>query len=265
MAKLFKEIFKEDIKTVGLWVVLPIIFFALGGILYKATGIEALGLVITLSIIIMSFGPLISIVALASNDNKRFYGKKASFYSGLPVTSESMTGARTLNYALMGLVIGIIIVLEFLVLVGLTDNVDSMEVVSSIWQVLKNLDGSIILSIIKALVLVFLGFVIFTQTIGLANSLGGSRPLNRLGKYSSALVFVLIHIIQTLVFVRIILPLAIRILKTREVSQTLYGGHISMIEFSLGSYLIVLAFMALVMAAYFALTNYFHKRKLSVQ
>lgn len=264
MGKLLKQIFKEDIKTVGLWMVLPIVFFALGSVLYKATGVNALGLVLVLSIIVMSFGPLISVVALASNDNKRFYGKKASFYSSLPIKAESLNGARSLNFALMGLIIGLIILVEFSVLVFLADNVDSMEVFRLLWQALKDLDPKIILSIIKGIFLVFLGSVIFGQTVGLSNTLGGSRPFNKLGKYAPGLVFVLIHIIQTVVFVRFILPFAIRVLDTREISQSLYGGSVSMVEFSLGSYLIVLAFMGLVMAGYFALTNYFHKERLSV-
>lgn len=76
MGKLFRQIFKEDIKKVITWMLSPLLIAILGVFVYKLTDFRPVALIIVLSGSVMTFAPLISLASLNDSDNNRFYGKK---------------------------------------------------------------------------------------------------------------------------------------------------------------------------------------------
>ena len=90
MRKLIGLLFKEDIKTVLPCMLMPLILGITGMILYSATGFEPLFAIVAIGAVAMSFGPLVALVFLANNDNRRFYKDGASFYTCLPYSSEKI-------------------------------------------------------------------------------------------------------------------------------------------------------------------------------
>ena len=73
MGKLFRQIFKEDIKKVMAWLLSPMLVAILGTFVYQLTDFRPISLIILLSGSVMNFAPLISLASLVDSDNARFY------------------------------------------------------------------------------------------------------------------------------------------------------------------------------------------------
>ena len=114
MGKLFGRIFKEDIKSTILWLIIPLVFAIVFSQLLNIFGenpLVILGLGITVMLVIV--GPFIALISVAVNDYDRFYGDFASLYSQLPIKSGSIIGARFFNYLCMAVIASITAVVNF--------------------------------------------------------------------------------------------------------------------------------------------------------
>lgn len=263
MGKLFTQIFKEDIKKVLAWMLSPLLVGIAGSFLYKTTNFQPLGLIIFISMSIMTFAPLISIATLAGNDDARFYGKKASFYTALPLTANQVTGARLINFIVMGLVIGLFGSSNLLLfsLNGGTD-LKPFEILRFIFS---TIDLHMIIIMLKMFLIMVLIYAIFAQTIMAASTLGSARPFNKIGKAAKPAIFVLLFLIQSFVYSRTIAILDnTGIIGFEEYRKTIGTGYINILDLNWPSLGLVVLILGAFVLIYFALTSYFHKEKISV-
>lgn len=264
MGKLFRQIFKEDIKKVMAWMLSPLLVASLGAMLYRATSFYPISLIIFISSAVMTFAPLISIASLVDNDNSRFYTKKAAFYTSLPISSEKVTGARLINYLVMGLIIGVFSLVNFLLL---TMNGESgLEIVDIFTYLGQNFDLNILVSLVKFAVIFVLFYAIFVLTVMAATTLGASRPFNKMGRIAGVIVFVGLFIFQGYVYIKFINVLGnTTLIKFKEYSKGTSTFSINMLDLNCSSFGIIVLILGVFALAYFALVNYFHKEKISVE
>lgn len=263
MGKLFRQIFKEDIKKVMVWMLSPMLIAAVGALLYKTTNFRPVALVVFVSMAVMTFAPLVSLASLNDSDNNRFYGKKAAFYSSLPVNSEKVTGARLINYLVMGLVIGLFSIFNFL-LIGITsDNgLDPLDILKYLSQ---SIDLNIFISLVKFIIIFALFYIVFALIIMAANTLGASRPFNKMGKIGGVILFAGMFLFQGYIYVKFINVLGnTTLIKFKEYSKGTATFTINMLDLNWSSFAIIVLILGLFALAYFALVNYFHKEKISV-
>lgn len=265
MGKLFRQIFKEDIKKVMAWLLSPMLVAILGTFVYQLTDFRPISLIILLSGSVMNFAPLISLASLVDSDNARFYTKKAAFYTSLPVSSEKVTGARLINYLIMGLVIGIFSLINFVVTFGLTDD-SSLNPLDILKDISQSVDLNILVAILKIAVIFLLIYTIFVLTVMTATTLGASSPFNKVGKFAPGLVFVVLFLIQGYVYVKFINVLGnTTLIKFKEYSKGTATFSINMLDLNWSSFAIIVLILGIFALAYFALVNYFHKEKISVE
>lgn len=264
MGKLFTQLFKEDIKKVLAWMLSPLLVTVAGSFLYKTTSFQPLGLIIFISMSIMTFAPLISLASLAGNDDSRFYGKKASFYTALPFTPSQVTGARLINYIVMGLVIGIFSFFNIL-LFSLTGGTDlaPLEIIKFIF---RTIDLKLVIIMLKAALILDLFYAIFAQTIMAASTLGSARPFNKIGKAAKPAIFVLLFLIQSFAYSKTIAGIGNSgIIEFEEYRKTIGTGYINILDLNWPSLGLVVLILGAFVLIYFALISYFHKGKISVE
>lgn len=263
MGKLFRQIFKEDIKKVMTWMLSPLIIAILGVFVYELTDFRPISLIIVLSGSVMTFAPLISLASLNDSDNNRFYGKKAAFYTSLPFSSSEVTGARLINYIIMGLVIGVFTIFNFLN-IGITSDsgLDPIEILKYLSQ---SINLNIFISMIKFIIIIALFYTIFALIMMAANTLGGSRPFNKMGRSAKLVLFVALILFQGYVYVKLISGLGnTSLIKFKEYSTNAATFSINMLDLNWSSFGIIVLILGAFALAYFALVNYFHKEKISV-
>ncbi|WP_299032488.1 hypothetical protein [uncultured Anaerococcus sp.] len=263
MGKLFRQIFKEDIKKVMTWMLSPLIIAILGVFVYELTDFRPISLIIVLSGSVMTFAPLISLASLNDSDNNRFYGKKAAFYTSLPFSSSEVTGARLINYIIMGLVIGVFTIFNFLN-IGITSDsgLDPIEILKYLSQ---SINLNIFISMVKFIIIIALFYTIFALIMMAANTLGGSRPFNKMGRSAKLVLFVALILFQGYVYVKLISGLGnTSLIKFKEYSTNAATFSINMLDLNWSSFGIIVLILGAFALAYFALVNYFHKEKISV-
>lgn len=264
MGKLFRQIFKEDIKKVIAWMLSPLLIAILGVFVYKLTDFRPISLIIVISGSVMTFAPLISLASLNDSDNNRFYGKKAAFYTSLPLKSSEITGARLINYIIMGLVIGLFSILNFL-LIGLPSDggLDPLEILKYLGQ---SIDLNIFISLVKFIIIIALFYTIFILIMMAANTLGASRPFNKMGGSAKLVLFVALILFQGYVYAKLISGLGnTTLIKFKEYSKGTVTFTINMLDLNWSSFAILVLILAIFTLAYFTLVNYFHKEKISVE
>lgn len=264
MGKLFRQIFKEDIKTVFPWMLSPMLIAAVCALLYKATDFHPITLIIFISMTVMTFAPLISIATLAGNDNTRFYGKKAAFYTSLPLKSEKITGARLINFLVMGLLIALLSLFNLIIFA--TPGESGLVPLDIIKYIIENIDLKLVLISIKTLILSVMFYGVFSLAIMASNTLGSSSPFKKIGKAARGLLFVVIFLLQAYLYTKTIGILAnSNLISFNEYRKTTETGYINMLDFNWSSYALIVIIFVVFGALYFALTNYFHKKKISVE
>ncbi len=264
MGKLFRQIFKEDIKKVMTWMLSPLLIAILGVFVYELTDFRPISLIIVISGSVMTFAPLISLASLNDSDNNRFYGKKAAFYTSLPFSSSEVTGARLINYLVMGLVIGVFSIFNFL-LIGLTSDggLNPLDILKYLGQ---SIDLNIFISLVKFTIIIVLFYAIFALIMMAANTLGGSRPFNRMGRSAKLVLFVALILFQGYVYAKLISGLGnTSLIKFKEYSTNSATFSINMLDLNWSSFAIIVLILGIFALAYFALVNYFHKEKISVE
>lgn len=265
MGKLFRQIFKEDVKTTLSWMLAPALLSLLALFIHKTTGASSFALLIFVTMTLMAAAPLVSIVTLASNDNDRFYGKKAAFYASLPYTSKEVTSARFLNFVLNGLIIGIFAILNIMFFAVSDTGVLSLK--EFIKYAMSNIDPFLAGYLGKYFGVVALFCLVFALQIMAANTLGSSRPFNAIGKIARPLIFVVLFIGHAMLNTRLLgLFLDHNPAHIEEYTRTLQNGSIVTItNISWRSFWVASLVLIVSILIYFDIVDYFHKKKISVE
>lgn len=265
MGKLFRQIFKEDIKDTILWMLAPPILSLLGLFIYKTTGARPFALLVFITMTLMAAAPLVCLVTLTGNDNERFYGKKAAFYTALPLRSREVTGARFLNFLILGLIFGILTILN-MVFFTISDT-GTLSLVEFIKYAMSNIDPFIAGYIGKYLVVATLYSLVFILQIMAANTLGASRPFKAMGKAARPLIFVVAFIGQIMAYTRLLgIFLDHNPANIEEYTRTLQNGDIVTItNISWHSFAVASIVLIVTAIIYLLVINYFHKEKISVE
>ena len=261
MGKLIGQIFKEDFKSVILWLLLPfvsaLIFMQLLDVFSDS---PILGLGMVASFTLLTIGPLITLGIAAKNDNERFYNKNAAFYSALPLPSSSITGARLINFILMGLLIAVSTLLNYLLLICINSEGKNLgEILNSIANQLSKIGSSKLLIALLALFTIGLYLV---NIIMLANTAGSTKLFGKKSKWAPIIIFLVLF------FALGMLSSKIQASALGEYMYSSYNYGPNNLEISAELPSASMAFPIIIniviSAILYGLTYYFHDKKLSV-
>ncbi len=252
MGKLIGQLFKEDFKSIILWLLLPfvstLIFLQLLDVFYDS---PLLGVGMVVSFTLLTIGPLITLGIAAKNDNERFYNKNGAFYSTLPLSSSSITGARLINFILVGLMIAVATNIN-------AYGSDLGEIFNSISDVLSQIGSSKI----------FLGLLaIFTVGLYIVNimMLGNTVGSTKFGKKSK---WIPIIIFLVLFFVVGKISAKFQTYALDQYMSYIYNYGSTHIEVSgdvpTDAMALPIIINIVISAILYGLTYYFHDKKLSV-
>lgn len=261
MGKLIGQIFKEDFKSIILWLFVPLasalIFMQL---LSAFEGLPILSLAMGFSMTLLIVGPFLSLAIAASNDNKRFYGENAGFYSSLPISSASITGARLINYILLGILIAVSAFLNFIILnIANVPGLSLSEIFSSLTNSINQIGAGKVTMVMLNL---FMFGVFIVSTMMLANSFGSSSLFGRKSKYAPVIIFLVLFFGLGMIGAKIqSSALADYVYQTFEMG----GAEVSVSnDASIRLMLIPIISNIVLSLGFFGLSYYFHDKKLSV-
>lgn len=254
MKNLVKQIMKEDFFAILPWLFIPLLGAFAGLSLSHFTGLEGFNIITVIAVTILMAGPLIALAILVGNDHNRFYGKYAALYSSYPISSNKITLTRLINF----LILGIFTSLSFLfnMFLVLPSNFDIVDFFREFGSLLGDLSPGQYLDMLK-LLLAFLGFrLMLSLTVMAANSIGNSYYFKKLGKLGPIVVGVILFALESFI--------QIRMLARFSVDKTIVANPNMTINFVDTNYIFVGVFIIELVVIYLA-TNYFHKKKLSVE
>lgn len=254
MKNLLKQIMKEDFFAILPWLFIPLIGAFAGLSLSHFTGLVGFDIITVIATIILMAGPLIALVILIGNDHNRFYGKYAALYSSYPISSNKITLTRLLNY----ITLGIFTSLSYLFNISLVlpSDFDLVDFFREFGRLLVELSPDQYLDILKVL-LALLGFgLMLSLTMMAANSIGNSYYFKKLGKLGPVVVGVILFALESFIQIRMLARFA--------VDKTVVQNPDMTLSFFEPNYIFIGVFIIELIAIYFA-TNYFHKKKLSVE
>lgn len=260
MGKLLGQIFKEDFKSIILWLLLPIasalMFLQLLNIFKDS---PFLGIGMTISMTLLTIGPLIALGIAAKNDYERFYGKNAAFYSALPLASSAISGARLVGFILLGILIAIVTFINYIILILVTSNLSIGELLDSIANGIGQIGSNTVLALIITIFTIGLYLV---NIIMLANTAGSTKLFGKKSKWTPIIIFLVLF------FALGMLSSKIQASALAEyVSSTFnYGPNNLEISAELPSASMAFPIIinVVISAILYGLTYYFHDKKLSV-
>lgn len=260
MGKLLGQIFKEDFKSIILWLLLPIasalMFLQLLNIFKDS---PFLGIGMTISMTLLTIGPLIALGIAAKNDYERFYGKNAAFYSALPLASSTISGARLVGFILLGILIAVVTFINYIILILVTSNLSIGELLDSIANGLGQIGSNTVLALIITIFTIGLYLV---NIIMLANTAGSTKLFGKKSKWAPIIIFLVLF------FALGMLSSKIQASALAEyVSSTFnYGPNNLEISAELPSASMAFPIIIniVISAILYGLTYYFHDKKLSV-
>lgn len=126
----------------------------------------------TISMTLLTIGPLIALGIAAKNDYERFYGKNAAFYSALPLASSAISGARLVGFILLGILIAIVTFINYIILILVTSNLSIGELLDSIANGIGQIGSNTVLALIITIFTIGLYLV---NIIMLANTAGSTK------------------------------------------------------------------------------------------
>lgn len=260
MGKLLGQIFKEDFKSIILWLLLPIasalMFLQLLNIFKDS---PFLGIGMTISMTLLTIGPLIALGIAAKNDYERFYGKNAAFYSALPLASSAISGARLVGFILLGILIAIVTFINYIILILVTSNLSIGELLDSIANGIGQIGSNNVLALIITIFTIGLYLV---NIIMLANTAGSTKLFGKKSKWTPIIIFLVLF------FALGMLSSKIQASALAEyVSSTFnYGPNNLEISAELPSASMAFPIIIniVISAILYGLTYYFHDKKLSV-
>lgn len=192
MGKLIGQTFKEDFKSIILWLILPLISSFILMKLYEVFQTSALiGIAIVISFTLLMVGPIIALSIGTDNDMKRFYDKEASFYSTLPYKSSQIIGARFINYLLIGILSFTSFIVNFIIL-GLAQK-EQTYTLSDILDGIKTIIANIGLGRFALILLVaFSVLITLISMLLLASTATGSKYFAKYSKSAALFVFIIL-------------------------------------------------------------------------
>ena len=254
MKNLLKQIMKEDFFAILPWLFIPLMGAFAGLSLSHFTRLEGFNIITVIAVTILMAGPLIALAILVGNDHNRFYGKYAALYSSYPISSNKITLSRLLNYIILGIFTSLSFLFNMFLVLPL--NFDIVDFFSEFGKFLGELSPGQYMDILKVL-LAFLGFsLMLSLTMMAANSIGNSYYFKKLGKLGPLVVGVILFALESFIQIRMLARFA--------VDRTIVANLNMTINFVDTNYIFVGVFIIELVVIYLA-TNYFHKKKLSVE
>lgn len=260
MGKLLGQIFKEDFKSIILWLLLPIasalMFLQLLNIFKDS---PFLGIGMTISMTLLTIGPLIALGIAAKNDYERFYGKNAAFYSSLPLTSSAINGARLVGFILLGILIAIVTFINYIILILVTSNLSIGEILDSISSGIGQIGSNTVFALIITIFTIGLYLV---NIIMLANTAGSTKLFGKKSKWAPIIIFLVLF------FALGMLSSKIQASALGEYMSSTYNygpNHVEVsAELPSASMALPIIINIVISAILYGLTYYFHNKKLSV-
>lgn len=262
MGKLIGQTFKEDFKSIILWLILPLISSFILMKLYEVFQTSALiGIAIVISFTLLMVGPIIALSIGTDNDMKRFYDKQASFYSTLPYKSSQIIGARFINYILIGILSFTSFIVNFIIL-GLAQK-EQTYTLSDIFDGIKTIIANIGLGRFALILLVaFSVLITLISMLLLASTATGSRYLAKYSK--SAALFVFIILLALIGFSFSYLQTNVLLNNLNEVKEVNAMGMKIVTNISNTTFLIPILFNLVVSSIMYGTSYFLHDKKLSV-
>lgn len=262
MGKLIGQTFKEDFKSIILWLILPLISSFILMKLYEVFQTSALiGIAIVISFTLLMVGPIIALSIGTDNDMKRFYDKQASFYSTLPYKSSQIIGARFINYILIGILSFTSFIVNFIIL-GLAQK-EQTYTLSDIFDGIKTIIANIGLGRFALILLVaFSVLITLISMLLLASTATGSRYLAKYSK--SAALFVFIILLALIGFSFSYLQANVLYNNLNEVKEVNAMGMKIVTNISNTTFLIPILFNLVVSSIMYGTSYFLHDKKLSV-
>lgn len=262
MGKLIGQTFKEDFKSIILWLFLPLISSFILMKLYEVFETSSLiGIAIVISFTLLMVGPIIALSIGTDNDMKRFYDKQASFYSTLPYKSSQIVGARFINYILIGILSFTSFIVNFIIL-GLPQK-EQTYTLSDIFDGIKTIIANIGLGRFALILLVaFSVLITLISMLLLASTATGSRYLAKYSK--SAALFVFIILLALIGFSFSYLQTNVLLNNLNEVKEVNAMGMKIVTNISNTTFLIPILFNLVVSSIMYGISYFLHDKKLSV-
>ena len=262
MGKLIGQIFKEDFKSIILWLILPLISSFILMKLYEVFQTSALiGIAIVISFTLLMVGPIIALSIGTDNDMKRFYDKEASFYSTLPYKSSQIIGARFINYILIGILSFTSFIVNFIIL-GLAQK-EQTYTLSDILDGIKTIIANIGLGRFALILLVaFSVLITLISMLLLASTATGSRYLAKYSK--SAALFVFIILLALIGFSFSYLQTNVLYNNLNEAIEIKGVGMKIVTNISNMTFIIPILFNLVVSSIMYGISYFLHDKKLSV-
>ena len=262
MGKLIGQTFKEDFKSIILWLILPLISSFILMKLYEVFETSSLiGIAIVISFTLLMVGPIIALSIGTDNDMKRFYDKQASFYSTLPYKSSQIVGARFINYILIGILSFASFIVNFIIL-GLPQK-EQTYTLSDIFDGIKTIIANIGLGRFALILLVaFSVLITLISMLLLASTATGSRYLAKYSK--SAALFVFIILLALIGFSFSYLQTNVLLNNLNEVKEVNAMGMKIVTNISNTTFLIPILFNLVVSSIMYGISYFLHDKKLSV-
>lgn len=262
MGKLIGQTFKEDFKSIILWLILPLISSFILMKLYEVFQTSALiGIAIVISFTLLMVGPIIALSIGTDNDMKRFYDKEASFYSTLPYKSSQIIGARFINYILIGILSFTSFIVNFIIL-GLAQK-EQAYTFSDIFDGIKTIIANIGLGRFALILLVaFSVLITLISMLLLASTATGSKYFAKYSK--SAALFVFIILLALIGFSFSYLQANVLYNNLNEVKEINGMGMKIVTNISNTTFLIPILFNLVLSSVMYAISYLLHDKKLSV-
>lgn len=262
MGKLIGQTFKEDFKSIILWLILPLISSFILMKLYEVFQTSALiGIAIVISFTLLMVGPIIALSIGTDNDMKRFYDKEASFYSTLPYKSSQIIGARFINYILIGILSFTSFIVNFIIL-GLAQK-EQAYTFSDIFDGIKTIIANIGLGRFALILLVaFSVLITLISMLLLASTATGSKYFAKYSK--SAALFVFIILLALIGFSFSYLQTNVLYNNLNEAIEIKGVGMKIVTNISNMTFIIPILFNLVVSSIMYGISYFLHDKKLSV-
>lgn len=262
MGKLIGQTFKEDFKSIILWLILPLISSFILMKLYEVFQTSALiGIAIVISFTLLMVGPIIALSIGTDNDMKRFYDKQASFYSTLPYKSSQIIGARFINYILIGILSFTSFIVNF-ILLGLVQK-EQTYTLSDIFDGIKTIIANIGLERFALILLVaFSVLITLISMLLLASTATGSKYFAKYSK--SAALFVFIILLALIGFSFSYLQANVLYNNLNEAIEIKGVGMKIVTNISNMTFIIPILFNLVVSSIMYGISYFLHDKKLSV-
>lgn len=262
MGKLIGQTFKEDFKSIILWLILPLISSFILMKLYEVFETSALiGIGIVISFTLLMVGPIIALSIGTDNDMKRFYDRQASFYSTLPYKSSQIIGARFINYILIGILSFTSFIVNFIIL-GLAQK-EQTYTLSDIFDGIKTIIANIGLGRFALILLVaFSVLITLISMLLLASTATGSKYFAKYSK--SAALFVFIILLALIGFSFSYLQTNVLYNNLNEAVEIKGVGMKIVTNISNMTFIIPILFNLVLSSVMYAISYLLHDKKLSV-